>query len=453
MKSSRVNAEYDVFSNHGAIAVLFCSMVGIGNICSFPYVIGSNGGGAFIIVYSAILLALGIPYIVCALSIGSHTKSCMLNSYSQLSANRFWCRAGWFSILACVFIMPSYSQLGGTLISYLFKFMRGDFYNASTVQVESIFKDVLNSPLELLVWQNVFIVLSSAVISFDLKNVWERICSICMPIMLLCIGILLAYSYNLYDFKAAASFMLIPRWKMLSAESFNLALDFAVYSLNLGLGILISIGIHIRDSRRIFKIASLSILLDTMVSILIGIIIFSLVLSSGSNMGGGPGLIFMEVVKSFLYFDKSGMWAFLFFLLVNTAILTSSAALIESLSLSAMDILQVARPKATALVCIFMCLFSNVYSLFLPMLRLNNRMSFIASEMLSFLSEGFFIFTSTFLLIVFAGWCIDHSIMKKELGSIQMKKKYMPLFTFTLKFISPLMMFTSLMIKLGLIHL
>lgn len=331
---SQLKLSTEAWSNQSMfILAAVGSAVGLGNIWKFPYITGENGGGAFVLVYLACVLLIGIPVLLSEIALGRAGKAnpvqAMANLSREHSASSLWFLLGLNGVLAGALILSFYTVIAGWGVSYFFESMKGAFINIDSDGASQHFNALVSSPYELLFWHSVVSLFTVVVVAKGVKSGIERAISYMMPGLLLILLILLGYATTTGAFGQSFSFLFSPNFSKLSWEAVLIAMGHAFFTLSIGLGTMMVYGSYLSQKYSIVK-ASLWIAgADTLIALLAGLVIFSVVFANGLEPGAGPGLLFQTLPIAFG--QMSGGWFFgtLFFALVVMAALSSTISLIE----------------------------------------------------------------------------------------------------------------------------
>ncbi len=309
------------------------SAVGLGNIWKFPYITGEYGGGAFVLVYLACVLLIGVPVLLSEIALGRAGKANPVQAMATLAhennASRLWFLLGLNGVLAGALILSFYTVIAGWGVSYFFESVRGTFNGISADEVGTHFSGLLANPYELLFWHTVVTIVTVYIVSKGVKSGLEKAISYMMPGLLLILLVLLGYATTTGSFGQSFSFLFSPDFSKLSWEAVLVAMGHAFFTLSIGLGTMMVYGSYLSQKHSIVRAGLWIAAADTVVALLAGLIIFSIVFANGLEPGAGPGLLFQTLPIAFG--QMTGGWFFgsLFFALVIMAALSSAISLIE----------------------------------------------------------------------------------------------------------------------------
>lgn len=308
------------------------SAVGLGNIWKFPYVAGQNGGGAFILIYLLAVVVI-LPIMTSEILIGRRGCGSPVHAMQRLSAefglHRAWKGVGLMGVAAALLILSYYSVIAGWTMAYFFRAGAGIFERATVDGVEHIFSDLTGSSEKLLAWHTLFMVITSGVMGWGIKDGLEKVVKFMMPLLFFLFLALLVYAAVETELGAAFKYMFVFDFSKITGDGVLAALGQAFFSLSLGLGAIMAYGsylpAHIPIVRTSFVIAGM----DALVAIIAGLVVFSLVFHHGLEPGQGPGLVFQTLPLVFGSIPGGETLGAVFFFLLFVAAWTSAVSLVE----------------------------------------------------------------------------------------------------------------------------
>lgn len=309
------------------------SAVGLGNIWKFPYITGENGGGAFVLVYLACILLIGIPVMIAEIMTGRAGRSDPIHSMLKLShesgGSRVWGLVGGIGMIAGLMIMMFYSVVGGWALEYVFQSASGNYHGADPANIEAHFSELLASDSKQLLWHSLFSLLTATIVAAGVTRGIGKAVEILMPLLFLFLIILVGYSAINGDFSAGLHFMFDTDFSRLSGDAILIAMGHAFFTLSLGMGAIMAYGAYFPGRASIGKTVMTIAALDTVIALLAGMAMFPLVFANGLTPGQGPGLMFVTLPVAFSNMAGGVFFGSLFFALVSIAALSSSISLIE----------------------------------------------------------------------------------------------------------------------------
>lgn len=309
------------------------SAVGLGNIWKFPYMAGENGGGAFVAVYLLCLFLVGVPLLVAEVMLGRRGRHNPVGSMARLvdrsGSRKHWIWAGRLGAIAGVLILSFYSVVGGFSLAYVFSSALGRFVDASPESVVGVFDALQDSTLALAGWHTLFLALVMAVSVRGVSQGLGKSLRIIMPMLFLLLGVLLWYSWNYGDFDRGLVFLFDFSFHQLSWSSSLGALGHAFFSLSLGMGVMMAFGAYMPGSSSIGGSVVTIAVLDTVVALGAGLVIFPIVFAGGLDPAAGFGLMFNALPLALGNLPYSHFVGTLFFVLITLAAWSSAISILE----------------------------------------------------------------------------------------------------------------------------
>lgn len=326
--------------------------VGLGNIWKFPYIMGQNGGGAFVLVYLLCILLIGIPVMMSEVLIGRRGRQSPGLSVKTLAieakASTRWQVAGWSGLIASYLILSFYAVIAGWALYYVFKTASGVFVGMPVAEVGTQFNTFIANPYALIAWSTIILALTVYVVGRGVHKGLEKTVNYLMPALFVLLLLMAIYSGINGNFGLAVEFMFKPDFSKLTMNGVLIALGHAFFSLSLASGAMIIYGAYLPANVSIAKTSILIALCDTAVAMLAGLAIFPLVFGYGLQPGEGPGLIFVTLPIAFGNMPFGSMFGVLFFIMLVFAAFTSAIALIESTVAWLVETKGMKRKNATA---------------------------------------------------------------------------------------------------------
>lgn len=302
-------------SKIGIIAAAAGSAIGLGNIYRFPCEVGNNGGAAFLLVYLAVVIFLGIPVMLSELVIGRRSQSNSVGAFKKLSPKTAWPIVGYLGVLCGFLIFAFYSTVSGWTLEYIVKSVTNSFQGKDLATVEQEFADFHDMGWRNVMWQAVFVFLTGFVVFKGVQNGIERYAKILMPLLLVILVVLGIRSMTLPGAREGLSFLFKPDFSKITGKVLVSALGQGFFSLSLGMGVLITYGSYVKRSDNLTSTASSVVLADTLIAILAGLVIFPAAFSFGIKPEAGMGLVFNTLPMLFNRM-AGGYWFCLIFFCV-----------------------------------------------------------------------------------------------------------------------------------------
>jgi len=306
------------------------SAIGLGNVWKFPYITGENGGGAFVLIYLACILVIGIPILVAELYIGQKSQCNTVEAFEVLhKKGTIWRLPGWMGLLSAFIILSFYSVVGGWILDFEFRSLLAQFSNSDEQAIKGILGSLFLDPLRQGFWHLVFMSLTVGIVISGVSKGLERWNKILMPSLLLILCILFVRVMFLEGFGESLAFLFSPNFDKLTPDGVLEAVGHSFFTLSLGMGAIITYGSYMKKDEKLLNVAVTVAVLDTLIALIAGVIIFSIVFTYGLEPGGGPGLIFSTLPMLFAKMTGGYFLSVIFFLLMTFAALTSAVSILE----------------------------------------------------------------------------------------------------------------------------
>ena len=333
--------------------------IGIGNVWKFPYMVGQNGGGIFVLIYLFFLLVMGIPVMTIEFSLGRASQKSPVRLYQQLEPKGSkWHLHGYLAMAGNYLLMMFYTTVAGWMIQYFLAIASGRFDGMDTKQVGDAFNSICADPLTMVLFSCLVVVLGFFICSFSLQKGLEKVSKFMMLALLAIMVILAINSFTMDGAKEGLSFYLKPDLeKMKEAGIANVivgAMTQAFFTLSLGMGSMAIFGSYINKERSLLGESVNVAVLDTFVAIVSGLIIFPACFTYHVEAGSGPSLIFVTLPNVFNHMAMGTLWGSLFFVFMTFAALTTVLAVFETILACCMDLFGWSRKKACLVNCILM---------------------------------------------------------------------------------------------------
>lgn len=337
--------------------------IGIGNVWRFPYVVGENGGGIFVLFYLFFLLLIGVPILSMEFSVGRASKKSVVKSFQALEkTNQKWHLHGYMSLVGNICLMIFYTTVSGWMLKYFYNFLTGQFNGLTTADVQNVFSQVLASPSINVFWMIIVVAIGMFVCSKGLQNGVERITKVMMTGLLGLIVLLAIHGLLLDGGMAGVKFYLYPDFQKISEiglmKVIVSAMNQAFFTLSIGIGSMAIFGSYLNKDQTLLKEATNVAMLDTFVAVVAGLIIFPACFSFGINPDSGPSLIFITLPNVFVSMTGGQIWGALFFLFMSFASLSTVIAVFENIIACTMELLNIERKKAVIINFILITLLS-----------------------------------------------------------------------------------------------
>lgn len=350
-------------SRLGFILVSAGCAIGIGNVWKFPYLCGQMGGAAFILIYLVFLLIMGVPVMVCEFSIGRGSHRSVAAAFEKLEpAGGRWHYTKWIGILGSYLLMMFYTSVGGWMMYYCVRSVRGDFVGNSAKEVGAKFTNMLSDAPNMAFWTILMCMIGFTVCWFGIQNGIEKVSKVMMTVLMLLMIVLAVHSIFLKGAGDGIRFYLVPDFKKMAELGVGNvifgAMSQAFFTLSIGVGAMMIFGSYL-DRNRSLAGEALSITgLDTFVALMAGFIIIPACFAFGIEPGAGPSLIFITIPNIFAQMPGGQIWGALFFLFLTFAAFTTLVAVFENIISFDMDLFGWSRKKSVIVSAILIIILS-----------------------------------------------------------------------------------------------
>lgn len=406
------------------------SAVGLGNVWKFPYIVGENGGGAFVILYLGCIALIGLPILMVEMLLGRRGAQSPVNSMRTLTlalqagGSKHWQAVGGLGMFTSLLILSFYSVIAGWALVYTGYAASGTFFAPQAVDTDvasvmnNLFAELLANPSKLILAHSAFMALTVFIVARGLKAGLENAARIMMPGLLGLLIILVVYTAVTTDrFDEGLSFMLWPDFHAFTWEATLVALGHAFFTLSVGLGVMMAYGSYLPHNVSISKAAVTVTFLDTAVALLAGLVIFPVTFAYGLEQSAGPGLIFISLPIAFSEMPGGQIIGILFFLFLVLAALTSSISLLEPTVEYLQEKFYITRRTAAITAAVAVWLLGIVSALSFNLwseIKFFNKNIF---DFFDFLTANILLPLGGLLIALFAGWVISKATVKQELNA------------------------------------
>ncbi len=440
-------------SRLGFIFAAAGSAIGLGVLWKFPYTVGKEGGGLFILAYFLCVLFVGIPLFMGELVLGRHAQLSAVGAFTGRGISSKWRSVGWIAVLASFLIMSYYSVIAGWCMSYSLMSLTGIFKGKTAQEVSSVFETLSSSGFISMFWHGLFTLITvSIVVSGVRKGIeqWSKMMTKALLVILLC---LFFYSIGLDGFGKAVRFMFEPNLGTFKLTSILEALGLAFFTLSLGQGIMITYGSYMQKSEDIPKMGIIIGSMIILVAILAGLSIFPVLFTFDFPSQGGYGLVFQTLPYLFDQLPGSLILSSVFFVLLFFCALTSAVPLIEVVAATLIDMYEWQRTKAAIAVGVATFLF-GLPSCFskTPILgswELIYGMDFLST--MDHLVTVWLLPVGGWLTAFFVGWRMDKNVVWQEFIAGSSWKWAWAIWLIFIRYVVPVSVFGIIIQKSGIL--
>ncbi|MCM1029785.1 MAG: sodium-dependent transporter [Pseudoflavonifractor sp.] len=433
-------------SKVGLIAATVGSAVGLGNVWRFPAETQANGGAAFLLIYIACVFLLGVPVMVAEFALGRAGRSDAVGCFKNLGAKRPWWAVGLMAILASYMILCFYMVVAGWTFEYLWASITGALYEGAGAGNSGFFSgkmaQMLSSSSAPLVNTYIVIALNIVVLLLGVQKGIERMSNIMMPLLFVILLVLCGVSMTLPGATAGLEFFLKPDFSKVTSATVLSALGQAFFSLSLGMGILITYASYFPRSTKLTRTAVTVSMLDLLVAILMGFIIFPAVTSfglSGEELRGST-LVFVTLPEVFARMPATQLWSILFFLLLFVAALTSTISIAEVSVAFVCDRFKTSRTAATFFVLIPIFGLSSLCALSQGPLSHLTIGGLTIFDLLDDVATNMLLPIVSFFICIYVGWIAPRNLLKGEMTNRgEMRSRFHSPLRFILRWVAPIL--------------
>ena len=417
------------------------SAVGLGNMWKFPYVAGSNGGGAFVLIYLGCILLIGVPVMMAEVLIGRNGRQSPINSMnevvSQSGASPRWRSVGWLGVLAGLLILSFYAVIAGWALDYILLMSSGDLQGIDGTAASAAFENLLSDPMRLIGWQTLFLLLCVGVVIGGVKKGLGMAVETLMPLLFLMLLMLLGFAFFKGNFDAAMQFLFSFDLAALSWRGVLEAMGQAFFTLSIGMGAIMAYGAYMPQDANIGKTILIVAFFDSAVAIISGLIIFSIVFATpGIEPSAGPGLMFISLPVAFGSMPGGLLIGAVFFVLVSIAAWSSAISLLEPCVAWLMEAKAITRAKANIVIAVITWLLGLGSVLSFNLWSEYKFVGFTYFDFLDFLTANIMLPVAGLLITLFVGYVIKREIVDVEMQGTS--DRVMKLWQFTIRYVAPL---------------
>ena len=346
-------------SRLGFILVSAGCAIGLGNVWRFPYITGEYGGAAFVVLYLIFLVIFALPVLVMEFAAGRASQRSIARSYDELEPEGGkWHRFKWVGLAGNYLLMMFYTVVAGWRLAFMVKSAMGEFNGASTEHVASVFGQLLADPVQMTIYMLIIVAIGVITTRAGVKNGVERVTKVMMVALFVVLVALCVRAVTLPGAEEGLEFYLMPDFGKLFAgntpaeqwatfgDAVYAALGQAFFTVSVGMGSMAIFGSYIGKDRRLTGEAVRVGVLDTLVALMAGLVIFPSCFAFGVEPASGPSLVFITLPIVFNAMPLGQLWGTLFFLFMSFAALSTVIAVFETIMAFSMDQWGVRREKA-----------------------------------------------------------------------------------------------------------
>lgn len=425
-------------SKLGIVAATAGSAIGLGNIWRFPYLLGENGGGAFLLIYLGIVILIGIPVMMSEFVVGRRAGLNAFGSFKKLAPGTWWPAVGIIGIVAAFMILAFYTTVAGWTLHYVYFSVANVFQGVSPEGVTSIFHNFTSSYFWPLIWQFVFLLLTAGIIFFGVKRGIEKSCLIMMPFLVVLIIILCIRSVTLPGAMEGLNFIFRPDFSKINYQVLLAAMGQAFFSLSIGMGTLITYASYFPKETNLPGTALKVSMADLSIAVLAAIAIFPALFAFGMEPGQGAGLTFIILPNLFIQMPGGYFLSIIFFVMLAVAALTSTISIMEVVVAYVVQELGLAR-RTAIIITILTAGFVGVFcTLSWSVMADVQILGLTVFKLLDFIASNILLPLGGLLIVIFVGWYMTRKEVMDELtNNNSLKFKLFKGYRFIVKFLAP----------------
>lgn len=440
-------------SKIGVILATVGCAVGLGNIWRFPYMLGENGGAAFLLVYISCILFLGIPVMITEFFIGRYSRKNAAGAFKVMAPGTKWSVIGYNGVAAAFLILGYYAVVSGWTLEYIVQAFSGSLEGKNATDFADEFTAFSTGVFRPILWTVVFIALTHIIIISGVKEGIERASKVMMPVLFLILIALCVRSATLPGASEGLSFLFNPDFSKIDSSVVLSAMGQAFFSLSIGMGCLITYASYFGKQTNLQTTALQVTILDTLVAVLAGVMIFPAVFSFGIEPTTGPELVFITLPNVFEQLPFGNIWSFVFFVLLALAALTSTISLHEVSTAYVHEEYHVSRKKAAIIVSVGVTIVGILSSLSMGLLKSYTLFGLNFFNLLDFVTAKIMLPLGGMMICIFTAKRVDKLLLKEEVtnhGTIRFY--FFNTYAFFVKYIAPIAIGLIFLNELGLLN-
>lgn len=424
-------------SRFGFIMAAAGSAVGLGNIWRFPYTTGENGGGAFLLIYLAIILGFGLSVIIAEMLLGRTAQKNPVGAFKQLGGGA-WPLVGYMGVFTGFIITSFYMVVAGWCLAYIGFMATGELATTDADQLGAAFGGFISGTGAPLGFAALFMGMVLLVLLGGIAQGIERANKVLMPALFVLLLVLVVRSVTLDGAAEGLKFYLVPDWGKVTLGTLQEAVAQAFFSISLGMGTMITYGSYLSLKENIPSSALTVVLLDSSVAILAGLMIIPAVFAYGMNPSAGPGLTFITLPAVFASMPGGTFFGVLFFVLLSIAALTSAVSILEPMISFVVDELSIARKTAVSAI-VGLCFVVGIpASLSLGVMGEFKLFGLNWFDLMDTLATNILLPLGGLCTAIFTGWFWGPKAIEALSNNGTLSQPWAPLWLFIVRFVAPL---------------
>lgn len=441
-------------SKLGVILATVGCAVGLGNIWRFPYMAGANGGAGFLLVYVVCILLLGLPVMITEFYIGRTSRKNAAGAFKVMAPGTRWSLIGYNGVLAAFLILGFYSVVAGWTLEYIVQAVSGSLSGKSTAEFKIDFETFSSGIVRPILWTAAFVGITHFIIISGVKEGIERASKVMMPVLFFILIALCIRSLTLPNAGAGLAFLFHLNLEEITSSVVLSAMGQAFFSLSIGMGCLITYSSYFGKDTNLQTTALQVTILDTLVAILAGVMIFPAVFSFNIAPTAGPELVFITLPNVFEQMPFGNIWSVVFFVLLALAALTSTISLHEVATAYVHEEYHMSRKKAAWFVSAGVMVLATFSSLSMGIFKEYTIFGLSFFDFLDYVTAKIMLPLGGMMICIFVGLRIDKKILKQELtnkGTVPFY--FFNTYAFFMKYIAPVAIGLIFVNELGVFKL
>ena len=415
--------------------------IGLGNIWRFPYIVGQNGGAAFIVIYLAATLILSLPILLAESIIGRSSQANAYGAMAKLAPGTAWKWGGLLTVISPLIIVSYYSVVGGWSIGYLIRSIGMGF----SENVSDSFSSFVSNPWMPLICHTVFILATVLVVSAGVKSGLEKFNKMSLPLLFAMIVIIMGYSLSLPGSSEGVRYLVAPDFSKITPAVMASAMGQSFYSLSLGVGAVLIYSSYMKKSDSLLGSGTGTAIFDILFALIAGFAIMPAVFAAGIEPGAGPGLVFETLPFIFVKMGEaspllSRAVSIILFLTLAIAALTSSISMCEVGVAYLVEEKGISRKKACALVLVGTWLAGVLCSLSFGPLSGFTIAGFRLFDLFDYVTSNYLLTLGSLMYVIFVGWQMKKAVVRDEFtngGTLKTSSKLFGAVYFSIRYIAP----------------
>lgn len=429
------------------LAVFFATLssaVGLGNIWMFPFVVGENGGAAFIIIYLICILIIGIPTLISEFIVGRSTRKNIYGAVSDVTDKKGFKVIGIIGLLASYMMLFFYTVVSGWVYCYVFKALAGSFKGITASGAVNMFNEASVGPLGPIVWQIVALIVAGIILGMGVKSGIEKITKILMPVLVVLLIVCAIRSVTLPGAMQGIKFLLEPNFSKVNLGVVLSALGLAFFKLSVGTGSMYTYSSYFTDDNNLIKTGVKVALADTCVSLIAGLAIFPAVFAFGLKPSQGPGLLFNTVPLIFSKMAGGTILGIVFFLLTAMAATMATISIVQVLIATFTEQFKIERKKAIVINIVIIVAFGILAALSANPEGVLGQFKIFGDTFFNLFSDivsNILLPINGILVTILIGYFVSRDTIKNQLtnnGTIK-NEAIVKIMFFTIRYITPIL--------------